>query len=50
MALMRCPQCHEIVGDYPDVEATNADGTAVDKFLCYDCVCAGLEGYSDDAA
>ena len=55
MALMRCPRCHEIVGDYPDVAATADDGTAVDKFDCFDCfdcVSAELEGYddSDDAA
>ena len=50
MALMRCPRCHEIVGDYPDVAATNVDGNAVDKLDCFDCVCSELEGYDDDAA
>lgn len=49
MALMRCPRCHEIVGDYPDVAATADDGTAVDEFLCFDCVLAEM-GDSDDAA
>jgi len=50
MALMRCPQCHEICGDFPDVKATNEDGTAVDTVICFDCVCENLEGYPDDAA
>jgi hypothetical protein len=40
MALMRCPKCRQIVGDYPDVTATEDDGTAVDEFNCYDCVVA----------
>jgi hypothetical protein len=50
MALMRCPQCHEIVGDYPDVKPTFEDGTAEDEFLCFDCICENLEGFPDDAA
>ncbi len=49
MALMRCPQCHEIVGDYPDVEPTAEDGTAVDTGPCFDCVLRSLGDY-DDAA
>jgi hypothetical protein len=49
MALMRCPTCGEITGDYPDVEPTSPDGTAVDKYDCFDCVLAEL-GDSDDAA
>jgi hypothetical protein len=49
MALMRCPRCGEIVGDYPDVKPTAEDGTAVDQFDCFDCVLAEL-GDSDDAA
>jgi hypothetical protein len=50
MALLRCPVCRtEITGDFPDVEATEPDGTAFDEFPCFDCVLAGM-GDTDDAA
>ena len=49
MALMRCPECRQIVGDYPDVEATEPDGTAFDVAACYDCVLRSLGDYDDVA-
>lgn len=42
MALMRCPGCGAIVGDYPDVVPTDPDGTAEDEYLCFECVLASL--------
>lgn len=38
MALVRCPRCRQITGDFPDVEATLPDGTALDSWLCLDCM------------
>lgn len=42
MALMRCPGCGEITGDYPDVAPEREDGTADDEYLCFDCVLSSL--------
>lgn len=50
MALMRCPRCRAICGDFPDVEPTMPDGTALDADLCFDCVLAELGDPGDDAA
>ncbi len=50
MALLRCPQCHEIVGDDPAAKPVNDDGTVDDEYLCLDCVEDNLQGYDDDAA
>ena len=50
MALMRCPGCGAIVGDYPDVKPTNEDGTAEDEFDCFDCVLKSLGDSDDDDA
>jgi hypothetical protein len=50
MALMRCPECQQIIGDFPDVEPTEPDGkTAIDDGPCFDCVLTSLGDYDDVA-
>ncbi len=49
MALVRCPMCHGICGDFPDVAGTEPDGTAIDDCPCFECTLDAL-GDPDDAA